>query len=73
MLPHPLSRSSWERFRQLVVDDFQLQQHLRTFSDQQLLFTEILRLSAERGIELSAADLVLALQNSRRAWLERWL
>jgi hypothetical protein len=62
-----------ERFRELVLADRALHEQLRATPNEPAFIELTVRLAAERGCELSAATLQAAIQQQRRAWLERWL
>lgn len=68
-----MAHADWEQFHRAVLADRDLQQRLRSTPDWQTFVEQALQLSAERGYRLTVADLERALQESRRAWLERWL
>lgn len=68
-----MSTSSFEQFRQLVLDDPALQQQLRAEYGLHAFLELVVRLGAEHGYEFSAEEVHAALQASRRTWLERWI
>ncbi|HEX3718933.1 MAG TPA: hypothetical protein VH595_13270 [Verrucomicrobiae bacterium] len=68
-----LAPENLERFRRLVLADPQLLEKLRKNSDLNTFITLTVRLGAERGCIFTADQVRAALQESRRAWLERWI
>jgi Nif11 domain len=62
-----------ERFRELVLADSVLHDQLRAAASEAAFIELAIRLAAERGCELTASALQTAINQKRRAWLERWL
>ena len=62
-----------ERFGGLVLADRALHDQLRGTPNERAFIELAVRLAAERGCELTASALQTAIQQKRRAWLERWL
>jgi hypothetical protein len=70
----PLNQAqNLERFGELVLADAALHDQLRAAANEQAFIDLAIRLAAERGCELSAPTLQNAINQKRRAWLERWL
>jgi len=68
-----MASEDWERFRLHVLSDQVLQEQLRATRDWPEFVSRSQQLAAERGYRISTRDLERALQDGRRAWLERWL
>ena len=67
-----MTQASLEAFRRLVLDNLALQGELRDLSDR-AKFTERMQVLARTyGYDITADDVVNALQASRRSWIERW-
>lgn len=62
-----------ERFSELVLADSALHDRLRAAPNEATFIELAIRLAAERGCELTASELQTAINQKRRAWLERWL
>jgi hypothetical protein len=62
-----------ERFGELVLADSALHEQLRAAPSEAAFIELAIRLAAERGCELTASGLQIAINQKRRAWLERWL
>jgi hypothetical protein len=62
-----------ERFRELVLADSVLHDQLRAAAGEAAFIELAIRLGAERGCKLTASTLQTAINQKRRAWLERWL
>lgn len=67
------SPEEFERFRQAVLQDTNLQQQLRETSDRESFVTLVWELANERGYRFSTADVQDAMQAAQRAWIERWI
>ena len=68
-----MSQESFDRFRELVLENPALQETLRGAPDQETFLTLVLQLGREQGYQFSAETVLAALAANRRAWLERWL
>ena len=66
-------RQHLERFGDLVLADRELHDRLRATADQTAFIALAVQLGAERGCDFTAPVVEAALQERRRAWLERWL
>ena len=62
-----------ERFGELVLADSALHEQLRATPNEAAFIELAIRLAAERGCELTALGLQTAINQKRRALLERWL
>jgi len=70
----PLTQAlNLERFRELVLAESALHDQLRAAPSEAAFIELAIRLAAERGCELTASALQTAINQERRAWLERWL
>ena len=67
-----MARDELYRLRAEVFGDPELAAHLRR-TDPSRFTEEVLRLAAERGIALTAADVDGAMLVARRAWTLRWI
>lgn len=63
----------FERFRAVVFADPELEVRLRSIPEWPAFVDAALDAAAERGVELTAADVVAARDESSRSWLERWV
>jgi hypothetical protein len=68
-----LSRASFEQFRLLVLEDATLQATLRETFNMKSFLDLTLRLGREHGYSFAIEDVEDAIQESRRAWLQRWV
>ena len=64
---------NFERFGELVLEDRGLHAQLRATPHEEAFVTLAVRLGADRGLDFSAPVVRAAVQEKRRAWLERWL
>ena len=73
--PSPAARTgeSFERFRRLVLDTPSLQDELRQFTLRESFIAAVVRLGAERGCDFTEDVVSDELDQSRRAWLARWI
>lgn len=73
VMPPDESRQNLERFREIVVADQQLFTQLRGTADLENFVALAVQLGAERGCRFTPETVRAAIQERRRAWLERWL
>jgi hypothetical protein len=66
-------RQNLAHFGDLVLADRDLHDQLRAAENVESFITLAVRLGAERGCHFSAATVQSAVEEKRRAWLERWL
>jgi hypothetical protein len=67
------TKASFERFRQLVLDDASLFEKLGQMRNKRAFITLTQQLGRERGCIFAAADVEDALRLARQTWLERWI
>jgi hypothetical protein len=67
------STEPFERFRRAVFAEPGLQLRLRSIPDWPGFVAATVAAAAERGIELTADEVLAARRASRRSWLERWV
>jgi hypothetical protein len=75
---HPImeslnERQNLERFGELVLADRALHDQLRATANEAAFVALAVRLGAERGCDFTAPVVQAAVNEKRRAWLERWL
>ena len=74
--PNPLEaepgRQNFERFRERVLADGDLQEALASVTDPSAFVDLTVRLGRELGYPFSNRDVENAIQAGRRKWLERW-
>ncbi|HEX9994319.1 MAG TPA: Nif11 family protein [Acidimicrobiales bacterium] len=62
-----------ERLTAAVLADPALQQRLLAVPERPAFVAEVVAVAAERGLDVTPADVEAALVAARRAWLERWV
>jgi hypothetical protein len=68
-----MAKSSLDLFRQAILSDESLQAQLREIAGWPSFVAAALRLAADRGLAITAADLEAAAREGRRVWMERHL
>ena len=66
-------RQNLERFSELFLEDPELHERLRATANEAAFVALAVRLGAERGCDFAAPVVQAAVNQKRRAWLERWL
>ncbi|HWV99591.1 MAG TPA: Nif11-like leader peptide family natural product precursor [Candidatus Acidoferrum sp.] len=67
------SRSPFERFAQLVLEDGEVHKTLREAPDAESFIALAVELGRTHGCPFTAETVRSALQEKRREWLQRWL
>jgi hypothetical protein len=62
-----------DSFRQLVLNDRNLQAELRSITDTQAFVVKVEQLAAQHGFAVDPTDVESALRRARQSWLERWI
>lgn len=68
-----MSQEQFEQFRKIVLEDLSLQKQLRSFTRYDRFVARVVKLSAERGFEFTADEVLEEIKASRRLWIERWI
>lgn len=68
-----MSESAFREFRDLVLDDRELQSELAAVSDTEAFTKKVVELAAEHGIAVDASDVAEAMNAGRRALIEQWI
>ncbi len=68
-----MSLEDLERFRYQVLQDALLQKQLREVEDREAFVRLLVRLGQEHGCSFGVEEVAVAMQASRRAWIERGL
>jgi hypothetical protein len=68
-----MSQEDFERFREIVLRDLSLQEQLREIVERPVFIQKVVELGANRGFEITPADVEEAMRRNRRAWIERWI
>jgi chloramphenicol O-acetyltransferase len=66
-------QESFEKFRQVVLEDLSLQKELRELSEREEFVRHVVELGAARGFEFTAENVKEAMRENRRVWVERWI
>jgi hypothetical protein len=69
----PSSPEGFEKFRQAVLGDLELQAQLRETSDRESFIALVCESASSRGYRFSPADVREILQAAYREWIERWI
>ena len=67
------SPEEWERFRQAVLSDLNLQHRLRQTADRESFVRLVVAEGKGRGFRFTGHDAEAALQAAQRAWFEKWI
>jgi hypothetical protein len=59
--------------REAVLSDPELVAELAAIATEAELFTRVIALARERGLETTEAELAEAVRANRAAWLQRWI
>ena len=62
-----------EKLRQIVYRDAALQNDLQAISDREEFIDRVLAIGRERDLNFTEEDILQAMNEQRRAWIERWI
>ena len=62
-----------EKLRAIVFQDEVLQKDLRTISDRDEFVDRVLEIGKNRDLDFTEEDVLQAMNEQRRAWIERWI
>jgi len=68
-----MPQGNWQSFREHVLQDLALQRELMEFSDHEQFIARVVQRGRECGHVFTREEVVVAMQTSRRAWMERML
>jgi hypothetical protein len=66
-------REDLDRFRQMVLEEDQLLEQLQQTAGLDAFARLTVELGRQRGCVFTAEQVLAAVQEARRSWLERWL
>lgn len=62
-----------EKLRQIVFHDAALQNDLQAISDREEFIARVLKIGSERDLKFTEEDILQAMNEQRRTWIERWI
>lgn len=63
----------FEKFRQIVLQDSALQRKLQLISDSEEFVLRVVESGREKGLKFGEEDVLAAMNEGRRIWIERWI
>ncbi len=68
-----MSRENLLKFSRLVLENLELQAHLKPIIDRDEFIERVLELGEQAGFDFSREDIEEQMRENRRGWLERWI
>ena len=68
-----MSINDLQDFRQLVLQDLELQRELKNLADREEFIKKTIDLGERSGFEFSREEIESELRKNRRLWHERWI
>lgn len=62
-----------EKLRQIVFREEVLQNDLQAISDREEFISRVLEIGKQRDLNFTEEDILQAMNEQRRAWIERWI
>ena len=62
-----------EKLRTIVFQDESLQKDLQAISDREEFIARVLEIGRARDLNFTEEDVLQAMNEQRRAWIERWI
>lgn len=63
----------FEKFRQIVFRDLELQNTLQSISEHDVFVSRVIELGNEFGLKFGESEVLLAMNDGRRVFIERWI
>lgn len=64
---------NFEKLRQLVLQDSALQKELQSISESEEFIRRVVETGREKGLNFGEEDVLAAMNEGRRVWIERWI
>lgn len=68
-----MANGDFEKFRNRVLCDAALQNELITIDDRDEFVTRVVELGRLHSFKFEREDVVQAMRDARRAWIEKWI
>lgn len=68
-----MSEDDFEQFRQMVLQQKNLQEKLCDISDKEEFYKSVMKLGRENGFNFTIENIREAMMKNQRAWIERWI
>ena len=68
-----MSKEHLKQFCQLVLNDLEIQKHLKDLTDRDEFILKALELGTNLGLEITFNDIEEQMRENRRQWHERWM
>jgi len=62
-----------EKLRAIIFRDEALQKDLQAISDREEFIERVLKIGRTRNLNFTEEDVLQAMNDQRRAWIERWI
>jgi hypothetical protein len=67
-----MSQKAFEQFRSLVLKEPMLQKEVRYLTGDEFV-VRVVELGADDGFEFTTDDVLAAMRENKRLWIERWI
>jgi Nif11 domain len=68
-----MAQADFEQFKQLVLQDFSLQEQLRLFTERDEFIMQVIEISGKYGFQITIEDIEEVWQTNSRLLIERWI
>lgn len=63
----------FQKLREMVLKDVCLQKNLQAITNQEDFIKTLVELGREYDLQIESEDILTAMQENRRIWVERWI
>ncbi len=64
---------NFEKLRHLVLQDSALQRELQAISESEEFIRRVVEIGREKDLNFGEEDVLAAMNEGRRVWIERWI
>ena len=68
-----MSSENFDKLRQIVLSDAALQKELREISEHETFIRRVVEIGARHHLQFGDAEVLEAMRENRRVWIERWI
>jgi hypothetical protein len=68
-----VSLENFEKLRQIVLQDVDLQKQLQEITERDTFISRLVEIGRARDLQFESEDVLEAMRENRRVWVERWI
>jgi hypothetical protein len=68
-----LMNKNFEKLRRIVLQNSALQKELQEITDRDFFVLRVVEIGRDKDLDLTNDDILEAMRENRRVWIERWI